>query len=200
MSDITKNPINRREALKRTALLLGGVVSAPTALGFLNGCSANAKAEGFQLLNEEQAKLVTTVSDIIIPTTDTPGAAEVGVPTYIDDMVMNMWGEEDQEQFLANLNDFTQRAKREIGTAFNDASLEQQTEFVNAEHDRVFSGDVDWDAPRPFIWQMKELTISGYFSTEVGMTQVLQYIQVPGRFDACLPFEEAGGRVWAFNM
>ncbi len=200
MSDITKNPINRREALRRTALLLGGAVSAPTILGFMGGCSANAKAEGFQLLNVEQAKLVTTVSDIIIPTTDTPGAAAVGVPTYIDDMVMNMWDEEGRTLFLTNLEDFDNRAKQELGTDFNDASLEQQTAFVNAEHDRVFGGDVNWDAPRPFIWQMKELTISGYFSTEVGMTQVLQYIQVPGRFDACLPFEEAGGKVWAFNM
>lgn len=200
MSDITKNPINRREALRRTALLLGGAVSAPTLLGFMGGCSANAQADGFQLFNQEQAQLVTSVSDIIIPTTDTPGAAEVGVPSYIDDMVMNMWSEEDRTLFMNNLKDFEKRASQQLGTSFNAAAPEQQAEFVNAEHSRVFSGDVDWSAPRPFIWQMKELTISGYFSTEVGMTQVLQYVQVPGRFDPCIPFEEAGGRVWAYNM
>lgn len=197
MADITKNPMNRKEALKRTAWLLGGVVSAPTILGFLNGCSAQPGPWNVTNFDAEQAEVVSSVADIIIPTTDTAGAKEVGVPAYIEDMVFNMWDTEGQKSFMANLSDFQSRAQKELGKAFHEASAAEKQVFVEAEHDRVFGGNVDWNAPRPFIWQMKELTISGYFTTEVGMTQVLQYKQVPGRYEACLPFEEAGGRVWA---
>lgn len=195
MSESTKNTINRREALRRTALLLGGVVSAPVALGFLNGCSARTGAS--TNFSDAQAEFITRVSDIIIPATNTPGAADVGVINYIGDMVYVMYEDEDKEKFLSELDAFMAKAESEMGKPFNEASPQEQEEFVYAEHEQVFGGDVDWDAPRPFIWTMKEMTITGYFSSEAGMTEVLQYQHVPGRYEACITFKEAGGRVHA---
>ena len=66
-------------------------------------------------------------------------------------------------------------------------------------HDKAFSKELNGDAPKPFMWQMKEAIVYTYFGTEVGMTQVQQYIQTPGRFIPCVPFSEAseGGKVWA---
>ena len=60
------------------------------------------------------------------------------------------------------------------------------------------------DAPRPsrpFILTMKELTLLGFFTSEVGATQILQYLPVPGRLQACIPLSEAGnGKTWALEM
>jgi hypothetical protein len=197
MSESIKNPINRREALRRTALLLGGVVSAPTALGFLNGCSA--KTTGSSSFTDEQSAFLTRISDIMIPATDTPGAADVGVVNYVSDMVFVMYDDEEKASFLSDMEGFMSKAEASLGKPFNEASPKEQSDFIHAEHELVFGGDVDWNAPKPFIWKMKELTITGYFSSEAGMTQVLQYTQVPGRYDACVPFSEAGegGRVHA---
>ncbi|RNC83917.1 MAG: gluconate 2-dehydrogenase subunit 3 family protein [Balneola sp.] len=189
------NQISRREALKRAAYLLGGAISAPTVLGVMSGCSpSRASATHF---TEAEMKFLGDVAEIIIPTTDTPGAREVGVPKFMDDMIFTIWEEKDRKYFLDNLDSFTKKAERELGKPFVDATPEEQTAFITKEHDAVFGGDVDWDAPRPFIWQMKEMTLAGYFSSEVGMTQVLQYEMVPGYFNGCMTFEEAGGRVWA---
>ncbi len=50
----------------------------------------------------------------------------------------------------------------------------------------------------PFFRQLKELTLAGYYTSEVGATQELQWLAAPGRYDADLPLAEAGtGRAWA---
>lgn len=197
MSDQAKKIITRREALKRTALLLGGAISSPTVFGFMNGATAKPgpwKSENF---TEVQAEFIAQVCDIIIPETDTLGAREAGVPAYIDDMVFVMWNEENRNEFLAKLNAFIEKADSALGSSFIDATREKCRDFIYKEHDAVFGGTVNWDRPRPFIWTMKELTITGYFSSEVGMTEVLQYSKVPGKYDGCMNFDEAGGKVWA---
>ena len=196
MPEQANNLINRREALKRTALMLGGAISAPTALGFLNGCTATP-GRGAQHFTENQLEFIAQIADIIIPETDTPGAKAVGVQSYIEDQVFVMWNEEDRKEFLQYMSDFEAKSEAELGKAFITASEQERTDFIYKEHEAVFGGEVNWERPRPFIWRMKEMTITGYFSTETGMTQVLQYTQVPGRYDGCITFEEAGGRVWA---
>lgn len=196
MSEASKNIINRREALRRTALMLGGAISAPTVLGFLSGCSASSgvSAKNF---SPEQIKFLGQVSEIIIPKTDTPGALEVGVPQFMDDMIFTIWEEEDRNEFINKMTDFQKKAEKELGKSFTEATPQEQQDFIYKEHEAVFGGNVDWDGPRPFMWLMKENTIAGYFSSEVGMTQVLQYTQVPGEYNGCITFEEAGGKVWA---
>jgi hypothetical protein len=50
--------------------------------------------------------------------------------------------------------------------------------------------DEEQTAPIPFFRTMKELTLLGYFTSEIGATQALTYNQVPGRYDACIPYKE----------
>ena len=45
---------------------------------------------------------------------------------------------------------------------------------------------------------MKELTMLGFFVSKPGATQVLQYVAVPGGYQACIPIAQAGnGKQWA---
>jgi hypothetical protein len=43
---------------------------------------------------------------------------------------------------------------------------------------------------------MKELTLLGYFTSEIGCTQAQRYVESPGRFEPCLPYKR-GERAWA---
>ncbi|MFM8850187.1 MAG: gluconate 2-dehydrogenase subunit 3 family protein, partial [Cytophagales bacterium] len=76
---------------------------------------------------------------------------------------------------------------------------EDQLAFVKKyNEDSVKASREDWKAPKPFFLMAKELTLLGYFNTEVGATQVLQYEAVPGAYKGCIPLKEAGqGRTWA---
>jgi hypothetical protein len=193
--------MDRREAIKRTAWLMGGVISAPAIAAVLNGCSSKPGIDWKpQFLSAEQAALVTKVSDFIIPKTDTPGASDVGVPSFIDLILKDVYSKEDQDRFTSGLQAFDDGAKTAYGDIFVDLDEADQQAYVKKIHDEAVQKERNTDpAPkRPFILMMKELTMLGYFTSEVGATQVLQYDPVPGSYKGCIPLSEAGnGRTWA---
>jgi len=193
--------MNRREALKQAGLVLGFAISAPTLSAVLQGCKAKPElAFQPQFLNADQAGLVAEVAEIIIPKTDTPGAKDAGVPQFIDVVVKDCYKKEDQDNFLAGLADFDKAAKDSYGDAFLDLDHEQQVEYVTKVHKEALEAAKDpanKDKPRAFVMIMKELTVVGFFTSEPGATQVLQYVAVPGAYHGCISVQEAGGKTWA---
>jgi gluconate 2-dehydrogenase gamma chain len=193
--------MDRREALKRTAWIMGGVVSAPAIMGVLKGCAAKPTIDWKPVfLSEDQGILVSQVAEIIIPKTDTPGAKEAGVPGFIDLMLKDVYSKEDQDRFLSGIKEFDEAANKEYSDSFIELSPEDQTAFVKKTHDAAVEAErATTPAPkRPFILMTKELTMLGFFTSEPGATQVLQYIAVPGSYKGCIPLSEAGnGKTWA---
>lgn len=192
--------MNRREALQRAGMVLGYAVSIPTLVSVLESCKAKPEL-AFEptFFKPEQASLIAEVSEIIIPRTDTPGAKDAGVPKFIDILVRDCYKKEDQENFLKGLDEFDKGAKEAYGDAFLDLDAEQQVEYVTKVHEKMIAEtkDVDMrDKPRPFMHVMKELTVVGFFTSEPGATQVLQYVAVPGAYKGCIPLSEAG-KTWA---
>ena len=198
--------MDRREALKRTAWIMGGAVSAPAIMGILKGCAAKPTIDWKPVfLSSDQGALVSQVAEIIIPKTDTPGAKDVGVPGFIDQIVKECYKKEDQDKFLSELKAFDDEAKKEYGDPFIELDAEQQAAFVKKVHDAAVNTEDDGTngtngtkTQRPFILTLKELTMLGYFTSEPGATQVLQYNPVPGAYKGCVPVSEAGnGKTWA---
>jgi hypothetical protein len=192
--------IDRREALKKTAWIMGAAVSASTVAAFLQSCKSapdlNYKPVFFK---EDQAKIVSELAEIIIPKTDTPGAKDVCVPNFIDRMLKDCYKEEDQKSFLEGLAKFDADAKAAYGDSFIYLKDDQKLEYVKkANEAAVAEVKKDPTAKRPFILMAKELTMLGFFTSEPGATQVLQYLPVPGSYKGCIPLSEAGnGKTWA---
>ena|SRR5688572_2828695 len=193
--------MDRREALRRTAWIMGGAISAPAIMGVLKGCTAKPTIDWKPaFFDESQANLVSTVAEIILPKTDTPGAKELGVPSFIDTLMKDCYSKEDQDRFITGLKAFDEEAKKENGDPFNELDPETQTAFVKKIHDAAVTEEKGENKPkkRPFILMTKELTMVGFFTSEVGATQVLQYVAVPGEYKGCVPVSEAGnGKTWA---
>jgi hypothetical protein len=194
--------MDRREALRRTAWIMGGIVSAPAIAGVLKGCSAQPSVDWKPVfLNNQQAAIITEIAEIIIPKTDTPGAKETGVPSFIDLILKDVYSKEDQDFFMEGLKAFDADADKTQGNSFLDLEPEQQVAFVKQKHDEAIQAErnsKDSKPKRPFILMMKEMTLLGFFTSEVGATQVLQYDPVPGAYKGCIPLAEAGnGKTWA---
>jgi len=200
--------MNRRELLQRVAMLMGGAISAPAVLAVLNGCSPKPGASWQPLfLSKDEGAVVEAVADLIIPRTDTPGAREVGVPAFIDVILKDVYPTEDQARFVGSLKDFDAEAQRAHGKPFLELQPAQQLSFLQQAHDAAAAAEKEQDAAkdlpasqrkRPFGLMMKELTLLGFFTSQVGVTQVLQYEAVPGKFQPCVPVAEAGnGKTWA---
>jgi hypothetical protein len=199
--------LNRRELLQRVAYLMGGAISAPAVLGVLNGCSAKQEEATWQpvFLSKEQAAVVSDVAEIMIPRTDTPGAKEAGVPAFIDTILKDVYEEQDRQRFVSGLKAFDDAARTAHSKGFVELSKEQQTELVRKFHDEAVATELAKDTrpsylQRPFILMTKELTMLGFFTSQPGATQVLQYAAIPGAFKGCVPLAQAGnGKSWALE-
>lgn len=187
--------MNRREAVKRMSALAGGTLSTPIVAAILNGCKPEEKPDWLpELLTIEQDALVKEVSELIIPKTDTPGAKEALVNRYIDLVLKDCYTEEDRNKFLAGVDALNKKAKDTHGNVFVECAKEEQIALLKQADEAAYTGAA---AERdPFFKEMKQLTITGYFTSEPGATQALNYVPVPGAYQGCIPYEE-GQKAWA---
>lgn len=175
--------MNRRELIQRVTMMLGGVMSAPLMAG--------AMGEVLNLspsldLTDLQKNLIAEVADIIIPATKTPGAKEAGAHNFIIRVMRDCYQKEDQEKFYTGLNKLNEDSKSKFGKGFLELKLDEKNEMV--EDSTVYNRD--------FFRQMKDLTITGYFTSEIGATQALAYDPIPGKFNGCVQLEK-DQKAWA---
>lgn len=180
--------INRRDAIHRMAALLGGTLSAPIVAGLLSGCQPSDSADWApHTLTAHQNELVTVLSERIIPATDTPGAAAAQVNRFIDLMLTDWYPDDEVARFVDALDELDERAEQLLGTPVLQAPNEQQDELLAALADEARQAD---PPPTPFFSMLKELTMVGYYNSEIGQNEELEYRTVPGRYDGCVPVED----------
>ncbi|MEL6925046.1 MAG: gluconate 2-dehydrogenase subunit 3 family protein, partial [Bacteroidota bacterium] len=167
--------MTRREAIKRTSLLVGGGLSAAVVTGVMSGCQATGAPDWQpQVLQPEQAMLLESVTDIILPATDTPGAKELHVAEFIDLMLKDCYNKTDQEKFKSGLDDLAKAGTVAFNKPFGKCTAEQQLELVNTLDRNTFGAEVtDNQEQARFYRTLKSLTLLGYFTAEPVMTQQL---------------------------
>jgi len=189
--------MKRRDALGRVALIMGGALSAPTMLAFLEGCkSANeTSSTGMTFpFSEERRNLVSEIAEIIIPKTDTPGAKDAKVGEFIEKMMKDCYAAKDQDSFDKGLKELekkdflkaTPEEQTKILTDMQTSAKEETTKAGEEKKKYTEAGKEYTDAAVPFFRLMKELTLLGYFTSEPGATMALDYVAVPGRYDGCI--------------
>ncbi len=87
-------------------------------------------------------------------------------------------------------------AAQTADSARADAYLSDQRQENTASADASGAPAVTADAPPHYFRMMKELALLGYFTSEIGYTQAMRYVESPGRFDPCEPYTP-GERAWA---
>ena len=157
--------MNRREAVERITLLLGGPLSVELTAGLMGQVTHTGSDV---VVSVAQQALLAEVADVIIPTTDTPGAKAAGAEQFMVRVMRDCYPLKEQEAFYAGLESHAK------------IQLVQQTAEKN----------------RAFFKRLKELTVTGYFTSEIGATRALAYLPVPGRFAGDVPMEE-GQKTWA---
>jgi gluconate 2-dehydrogenase gamma chain len=142
------DPVTRRQALKRAAYLLGGVISAPTLAAVLAGCERGQTTSGAaSALAHEEKRLVAALGERIIPETDTPGAMAAEVHEFIDVMLAEFYPREERERFLAGLSRVDATARRAYGQRFLDCTEEEQAQVVAALDRAAYRRPVDPTLP-----------------------------------------------------
>jgi hypothetical protein len=181
--------VNRREAVRNIGLLLGAAVTPSVARAVGAGYSAPAPGTPLGALTSPQSELTATIAELIIPATTTPGARAARVDAFIDGLMSDVFRKEEQARFLAGLADVDARAKAAHGVTFVQATPAPQTAILSAMDQESRAAA---KGSRPFFPWMKELTIVGYYTSEIGATQELKYVHVAGKYDGDILYSKVG--------
>lgn len=190
--------LTRREALHQLSLLVGGALSAPVMSAILSGYRAGPPSPDWmpQTLTAHQSELLELLVDGIIPPTDTPGAKDAGVPAFIDKLLEDWVDPDERDRFRAGLAAVDDLTRQAHGAAFREATPAQRNALLARLDEEAVQARRDDVEPLPFFATLKEWTLVGYYTSEVGATQELRWLAAPGRYEADVPFEQVG-RTWA---
>ena len=193
--------MNRREFLECAALLITGASASQMGfalseeqLVYLATAPSYTEQE-LTYLNEAQRATVAAMAETIIPRTETPGAIDAGVPRFIELMVQQWMNDEERAIFDRGLAAMLKTVAADTGKPFEQLDQKTRTDILAAmeaeasESSWYDVGNVsrEFVSDAPFICQVKELTIWGFFTSEVGGTQVLRYDPMPMQFESDIP-------------
>lgn len=214
--------IERREAIRIVSTMLGGIALVSES-ALLNGCRSDRSTlggAGDRGFSTDEIAFLDEVAETILPETTTPGAKAAGVGAFMALMVMDTYDEADQTIFRDGIRQLDEASRAMHGAGFMDATPQQrltlleqldreQKAYMDAREAARRAGGagaaspptstspaVTADSPAHYFRMIKELTLLGYFTSEIGCTQAMRYVESPGRFDPCVPYTP-GETSWA---
>lgn len=185
------------------ALSVGYTVSAPAILSILNSCES-APELGWQpvVFTPAQATSLEAITEAILPKTGTPGAKDMKVAQTMDAFISVVFSPADKEQFKADLDGLMKECEEMQGKAFEKCSTEEQIAFLSKYDTPESYGISVWGtdmAKKPvnsIFKKIKAMTVASYFNTEELGERILRYELIPGRYNACVPYEK-GMKAWS---
>ena len=170
--------IDRRDALAGIVAMFGASLFAPiarAAAGDVPQISVGPPTT--EVFTAGQRALMTALSERVMPTTDTPGAIAAGVPEFIEKLLADWALPDERTPIAAGLDALEARSQADYKVAGAQATPEQQDALLTLAMEDKLPGGAD------FFNKFRQLVITGYFTSEVGITKERKYLPVPGRYD-----------------
>jgi len=182
--------MERRDALKLTATILGGSVIG--AQFFLSGCVVPPKKRA-EIVTNDDVHFLDEIGETILPDTDeSPGAKAAHIGAFMKTIVNDCYSKDEALIFISGLDKIEERSIDVFRESFLSLSKEKKLNLLTQFDEEAKKG-TSLEKPH-FFTMLKELTVWGYFTSEIGATQALRYNPVPGRFEGCIPY--TGESVW----
>jgi hypothetical protein len=161
----------------------------------------------FQSLDVRESEILSVATELVIPETDTPGARSARVPEFIDTVLTGWFHEDERRRFLRGIRELDERARTSAGVGFASCESAEQTRILKemeteALRELTASGAGTRSARRaarsspeaPFFSVLKWLTLFGYYTSEAGMGEELEFVEFPGSYDGCALLQDPRSR------
>ncbi|HEX6048982.1 MAG TPA: gluconate 2-dehydrogenase subunit 3 family protein [Gemmatimonadaceae bacterium] len=146
--------------------------------------------QGFRALNAHAQRTITIAAERIIPKSDTPGATDADVVSFVDKMLADWYAPEERDRFLAGVRELDDRSRALRSRTFIDCSEAEQIAILTAFDAEVIASRRNRGGANPndhWFAMLKYLTVFGYCTSEVAMRQTLRDWPRPTRYDGCAP-------------
>ena len=180
--------MNRREAVQYISLLLGGTLVGSNM--FLSGCKSNTGIS--MTFTDADISLLDEISNAILPATKTPGAKAAKTGQFMTVMVNDCYEEKDQKVFHEGMGKLDDFSKKTYDQPFMKINQQQRLDLLLKldQEQKVYMKGKKQDEPSHYFRMMKELTMLGYFTSEIGCTQARRYVETPGKYDGNFPYKK----------
>ena len=186
--------MDRRNLLQTVAVLLGASIGSSCTRAIVSGAVLDG-APPAPVLDAEELRKIATIAELIIPQTDTPGAIAAGVPEFIHRIVAEWYTADERKSFLTGLNETDMESRARFGADFLTLASDRQASVLRAlEAQTPYGARAARRRYGPFFHQMKELTVLGYYTSEIGSRAELPYRPVPGAYDGHAHVDDSGQR------
>ncbi len=197
--------MDRRTALRRTTLLAGTVLGAPSLAALLQACAKQDRLTWEpQFLGTDHARFVSAFVDFLLPPTSTPGGLAVKVDIFLDLVFARLYDKTGQQRVVSEIEAFNARCRERFGRDLVDLNASEKADvFRTAEaasatfNPSVWGTAVGKQEPVGFYRQLKSAALWGYFSSEEIGKHHLNYDPIPGEFRGCIPLDDVGGKSWS---
>jgi hypothetical protein len=190
--------MNRRDAIARVGLLFGGTVIGANA--FLAGCAKKSEESlAWMDFSANTISFLDEVGETILPTTAaSPGAKEAMIGQFMKAIVSDCYEESEQKIFMEGITALDKRADEKFSNSFMDLNAAEKLELLTIidKEAKDYQQTKKKEDPSHYFTMMKQLTLWGYFTSEVGSTKALRFLPVPGKYEGCIPYEK-GDKAWA---
>ena len=176
--------LDRRGLLAGAATLLGAELVAPLARALAAEMPAGL-TPSHAAFTPDQRTLVAAISERIVPTTDTPGAIAAGVPDFIEMMLADWYETGERNDFMNGLGILEGHSRIQFEKPFAGIAPEEQDLVLTQAMTGRISG-----LSTSFFEHCRQLTIMGYYTSEIGCKQERVYLPVPGRYDGKYPYAQ----------
>ncbi|MBB5714552.1 gluconate 2-dehydrogenase subunit 3 family protein [Sphingomonas aerophila] len=178
--------IDRRSALIGVAAMFGSNLFTPIARAAARDAQPiiDTGKPSVPVFTPVQHATMVALSERVIPTTDTPGAIAAGVPDYIDKLLADWSLPEERIPIVAGLDAVEARSKGDYKISAARATVAQQDALLTAAMEDRFTGGAD------FFDKFRQLVITGYYTSEIGMTQEREYLPVPAEYDGAFLYSK----------
>lgn len=193
--------MDRREALRSVAILLGTAISAGTTDMLFSSYTIPESEKNAVTFTADQIRVLTEIADVIIPTTKSSGGAKAaGVGKFIPMMINDCYNAKQQQSFYNGLTAFEARAKKAYGKSFALIPLAERKKMLTALRQETLDQKANKLPERAdiayFFTTVRDLTSLGYFASEIGCTKAREYVAIPGSYDGAYPLKP-GQKSWA---
>ena len=180
--------MNRREAVQYISLLLGGTLVGANA--FLTGCKSDSGKE--MNFSADDIAYLDEIANTILPDTSTPGAKAAKTGQFMTVMVNDCYEEKDQKIFRDGMNKLNDLSTKTYNNPFMKLNEQQRHDLLVTldKEQKDYMKNKKKEEPSHYFRMMKELTMLGYFTSEIGCTKARRYVETPGKFEGSLPYKK----------
>ena len=174
----------------------GALLSAPLIGSLLTSCETQVKKPSSNyksvFFDENEFELLYELVDLILPKTDSPSGTEMGVDQMIDKILAEVYSSKDQKEYLQRYKMLEEYLIKTMNFGKQDDASKLEILKSLSKSD---SSDLEWE--RKAFLEIRQQSIAYYLTTEEISKNYLNYLPIPGDYEACISVQDVDNKAWA---